>query len=217
MRGTDHLGRRAARAPLADRWSARSRAGTTPPAPRRTALEAVAASLDPEVAARIDPEDFYDFQVNRPTIRLVEGQTREIDWPANTLLSVARPDRRARSRPAERGRAQPPLAHLRRLDRLRRRAAGRRDGRHPGRADRGRRPHPPGADHGPGVRPGAGRAPRPEPLELRGADRDRRRGPRRLPAPRHRPRRASGRPSPTTWRRCPTRRRRSRCFAAWRG
>ena len=68
------------------RWSARSRAGTTPPAPRRTALEAVAASLDPEVAARIDPEEFYDFQVNRPTIRLVEGQTREIDWPANTLL-----------------------------------------------------------------------------------------------------------------------------------
>jgi proteasome assembly chaperone (PAC2) family protein len=56
-----------------------------------TALEAVAASLDPEVAARIDPEDFYDFQVNRPTIRLVEGQTREIDWPANTLLSVRVP------------------------------------------------------------------------------------------------------------------------------
>ena len=56
-----------------------------------TALEAVAASLDPEVTARIDPEDFYDFQVNRPTIRLVEGQTREIDWPANTLLSVRVP------------------------------------------------------------------------------------------------------------------------------
>ncbi len=53
-----------------------------------TALEAVAASLDSEVVATIDPEDFYDFQVNRPTIRLVEGQTREIDWPANTLLSV---------------------------------------------------------------------------------------------------------------------------------
>src|SRR6478752_7022664 len=56
-----------------------------------TALEAVAASLDPEVTARIDPEDFYDFQVNRPTIRLVEGQTRQIDWPANTLLTVRVP------------------------------------------------------------------------------------------------------------------------------
>src|SRR5215212_8627655 len=56
-----------------------------------TALEAVAASLDAQVLARIDPEEFYDFQVNRPTIRLVEGETREIDWPANTLLSVRVP------------------------------------------------------------------------------------------------------------------------------
>jgi proteasome assembly chaperone (PAC2) family protein len=55
------------------------------------ALEAVAASLDPQVVARIDPEEFYDFQVNRPTIRLVEGLTREIDWPANTLLGVEVP------------------------------------------------------------------------------------------------------------------------------
>src|SRR6266513_217163 len=55
------------------------------------ALEAVAASLDSEVVARIDPEEFYDFQVNRPTIRLVEGETRHIDWPANTLLTVRVP------------------------------------------------------------------------------------------------------------------------------
>jgi proteasome assembly chaperone (PAC2) family protein len=56
-----------------------------------TALEAVAASLDPEVVARIDPEEFYDFQVNRPTIRLIEGQARQIDWPVTTLLSVPVP------------------------------------------------------------------------------------------------------------------------------
>ena len=43
--------------------------------------------------ARIDPEEFYDFQVNRPTIRLVEGQTRQVDWPANTLLAAACPRR----------------------------------------------------------------------------------------------------------------------------
>jgi proteasome assembly chaperone (PAC2) family protein len=55
------------------------------------ALEAVAAVLDSQVVGRIDPEEFYDFQVNRPTIRLVEGQTREIDWPANTLLAVRVP------------------------------------------------------------------------------------------------------------------------------
>jgi len=55
------------------------------------ALEAVAASLDPQVVARMDPEEFYDFQVNRPTIRLVEGRTRDIDWPANTLLTAEVP------------------------------------------------------------------------------------------------------------------------------
>src|SRR5215218_8558378 len=55
------------------------------------ALEAVAAALDAQLVARVDPEEYYDFQVNRPTIRLVEGQAREIDWPANTLLAVEVP------------------------------------------------------------------------------------------------------------------------------
>src|ERR671936_90898 len=55
------------------------------------ALEAVAASLEGDVVARIDPEEFYDFQVNRPTIRLVEGQTRQIDWPSNVLLTASVP------------------------------------------------------------------------------------------------------------------------------
>jgi proteasome assembly chaperone (PAC2) family protein len=54
-------------------------------------LEAVAASIDSEVVARIDPEEFYDFQVNRPTIRLIEGQTRHLDWPSNTLLAARVP------------------------------------------------------------------------------------------------------------------------------
>jgi proteasome assembly chaperone (PAC2) family protein len=53
-----------------------------------TAIEAVAAALDSEVVARLDPEEFYDFQVNRPTIRLVEGRTRHIDWPANTMVTA---------------------------------------------------------------------------------------------------------------------------------
>jgi proteasome assembly chaperone (PAC2) family protein len=33
--------------------------------------------------ASIDPEEFYDFQVHRPTVRLIEGETRRVDWPAN--------------------------------------------------------------------------------------------------------------------------------------
>jgi proteasome assembly chaperone (PAC2) family protein len=31
--------------------------------------------------ARIDPEEFYDFQATRPQIRLVDGKSREIEWP----------------------------------------------------------------------------------------------------------------------------------------
>jgi proteasome assembly chaperone (PAC2) family protein len=33
--------------------------------------------------AHIDPEEFFDFQVARPTVELVDGTTRRIDWPAN--------------------------------------------------------------------------------------------------------------------------------------
>ena len=40
--------------------------------------------------AALDPEDYYDFQVNRPTVSMVEGETRRIDWPT-TRLSVASP------------------------------------------------------------------------------------------------------------------------------
>src|SRR5512139_320158 len=53
-----------------------------------TALTTAAESLDAEVIAQIDPEEFFDFQANRPTIRLTEGQTREIEWPGNVLLAA---------------------------------------------------------------------------------------------------------------------------------
>ena len=38
----------------------------------------------------IDPEDFYDFQVSRPTITMAEGETRKIEWPT-TRFTVASP------------------------------------------------------------------------------------------------------------------------------
>ena len=38
----------------------------------------------------IDPEEFYDFQVSRPTITMAEGETRKIEWPT-TRFSVASP------------------------------------------------------------------------------------------------------------------------------
>ena len=53
-----------------------------------TALTTAAESLEAEVIAQIDPEDFFDFQANRPTIRLTEGQTREIEWPGSVLLAA---------------------------------------------------------------------------------------------------------------------------------
>jgi proteasome assembly chaperone (PAC2) family protein len=56
-----------------------------------TALETVAGSLDADVIAQLDPEEFFDFQANRPTITLTEGQTRHIEWPENTLLAARAP------------------------------------------------------------------------------------------------------------------------------
>jgi proteasome assembly chaperone (PAC2) family protein len=53
-----------------------------------TALTTAAESLDAEVIAQVDPEEFFDFQANRPTIRLTEGQTREIEWPGNVLMAA---------------------------------------------------------------------------------------------------------------------------------
>lgn len=38
----------------------------------------------------IDPDDYYDFQVTRPTVRLVDGLNRKIYWPT-TRIAVARP------------------------------------------------------------------------------------------------------------------------------
>jgi proteasome assembly chaperone (PAC2) family protein len=38
-----------------------------------------------EVAA-VDPDDFYDFQVNRPNVSLEDGVTRRITWPTTRFL-----------------------------------------------------------------------------------------------------------------------------------
>jgi proteasome assembly chaperone (PAC2) family protein len=56
-----------------------------------TALTAVAESLGAEQLARIDPEEYFDFQANRPTISLDEGQTRRIEWPENNLFVARAP------------------------------------------------------------------------------------------------------------------------------
>lgn len=56
-----------------------------------TALAAIGNSLDGQLIAHLDPEEFFDFQSTRPTITLDEGQTRRIEWPENNLISVEVP------------------------------------------------------------------------------------------------------------------------------
>jgi proteasome assembly chaperone (PAC2) family protein len=40
----------------------------------------------------IDPDDYYDFQVNRPTVALVDGKQRRISWPTSRLSICSPPD-----------------------------------------------------------------------------------------------------------------------------
>ena len=55
------------------------------------ALQFIGSSLGATRFARIDPEEFYDFQATRPRIRLVEGKSREIDWPEIEIYSARVP------------------------------------------------------------------------------------------------------------------------------
>jgi proteasome assembly chaperone (PAC2) family protein len=52
--------------------------------------------LEEEWAARgvaaIDPDDFYDFQVNRPHVQLVDGITRKVTWPTTKVLVCSPPE-----------------------------------------------------------------------------------------------------------------------------
>ena len=70
----------------------------------------------------IDPEDFYDFQVNRPVVEIEGGHTQRLIWPT-TRISLARAqpadDRAAhrpvpRRRPGARHRAEHALAGVQR-------------------------------------------------------------------------------------------------------
>jgi proteasome assembly chaperone (PAC2) family protein len=56
------------------------------------AVEELARQWDAEAVAALDPEDYYDFQVNRPTVELGDDGTRRIIWPTTRLLVVRRPE-----------------------------------------------------------------------------------------------------------------------------
>jgi predicted ATP-grasp superfamily ATP-dependent carboligase len=55
------------------------------------ALTFIGESLGAERFARIDPEDFYDFQSTRPHIGFTEGRAREITWPGVEIFAARVP------------------------------------------------------------------------------------------------------------------------------
>jgi predicted ATP-grasp superfamily ATP-dependent carboligase len=56
-----------------------------------SAVSFLAASLDAQRFARIDSEEFYDFQANRPRIQLTEAGVREIVWPTVEVFEALAP------------------------------------------------------------------------------------------------------------------------------
>jgi proteasome assembly chaperone (PAC2) family protein len=55
------------------------------------ALDYLAREWDARPCATIDPEDFYDFTVTRPTVKLMPGQDRKIEWPHVQVLAAEVP------------------------------------------------------------------------------------------------------------------------------
>lgn len=112
-----------------------------------TSIEHLELFWNAEQVREMVPDDYYDFQVNRPTVRLIDGVNRHMEWPTTTFSYCSPTWRRPRPATGSRRRAELPLARVRRRDRRHR--AGRR--RHVGRNARftdGRHsPHAPGAGH----------------------------------------------------------------------
>jgi hypothetical protein len=59
------------------------------------ALEHLAEAYEAESVFSIDPDDFYDFQVNRPLVELNEDDERELSWPTTELKVAQLPDGRS--------------------------------------------------------------------------------------------------------------------------
>src|SRR5271155_5663978 len=56
-----------------------------------SAVSFLASALDARRFARIDSEEFYDFQANRPTVRFNERGAREIVWPTVEVFEASAP------------------------------------------------------------------------------------------------------------------------------
>jgi predicted ATP-grasp superfamily ATP-dependent carboligase len=56
-----------------------------------SAVSFLASTLDARRFARIDSEEFYDFQANRPSVRFGEDERREIVWPTVEIFEARAP------------------------------------------------------------------------------------------------------------------------------
>jgi predicted ATP-grasp superfamily ATP-dependent carboligase len=56
-----------------------------------SAVSFLASALDARRFARIDSEEFYDFQANRPCVQFDEGNRRQIVWPTVEVFEAAAP------------------------------------------------------------------------------------------------------------------------------
>ena len=46
----------------------------------------------PELIAEVDPEDFYDFQVNRPMVNMDDSHLRTLTWPGTQVFGLQMPE-----------------------------------------------------------------------------------------------------------------------------
>jgi predicted ATP-grasp superfamily ATP-dependent carboligase len=56
-----------------------------------TAVSFLAAALEADRFARIDSQEFYDFQAKRPSVRLTEGNYEEVMWPTVEVFEAFAP------------------------------------------------------------------------------------------------------------------------------
>lgn len=56
-----------------------------------SAVSFVGSQLRAERFAVLDPEEFFDFQAARPTVRLVDGRTRAVEWPEVEIWAARAP------------------------------------------------------------------------------------------------------------------------------
>ena len=55
------------------------------------AVEQLELEWEATPLAVVDPDDYYDFQVNRPIVSLVDGLTRKVEWPTTRTSSCSPP------------------------------------------------------------------------------------------------------------------------------